>query len=120
MDKHRANFYAKDLLLNAFGVHGLLSSYKKGLFRNSLCEDFNDLTSPTSNHVLDTKRVAQLYVIYTRDWGAEVETMSKRISVPHTTQRTSIVSDFHLELGMNSCVQTSISKPIFIHGMDGY
>ena len=31
-------------------VRSLLSSHKRGFFSASLCEDFSDLTSPTSNH----------------------------------------------------------------------
>ena len=32
-------------------VRSLKSSHKRGFFSASLCEDFSDLTSPTSNHI---------------------------------------------------------------------
>ena len=40
------------IVLLAGPVRSLLSPHNRGFFSASLCEDFSDLTSPTSNHYI--------------------------------------------------------------------
>ena len=46
-------------------MRSLKSSHKEAVEKPLLCKDYNDLTSPTSNHILDIGRasLAQLFKI---------------------------------------------------------